>query len=98
MECGRSSCITCNQEGDDRPNCTRANVVYESICSTCNPGAKKKGELEQMERAPRTIQERAQEHWGAARRKEETNHMVRHLNLEHRGEDEEPKFVFKVVS
>ena len=63
------------------------------------------GELrEQAQGAPslyvgecsRSIEERASEHWGAARRKEETSHMSKHQIMEHGGAP--PEFVFKVIS
>ena len=44
----------------------------------------------------RSIQERAEEHWGAAKRGEEKSHIVRHQALEHVGEP--PAFLFKVIS
>ena len=44
----------------------------------------------------RSIEERAQEHWGAARRKEEKSHMLKHQKMEHDGAA--PKFVFKLIS
>ena len=84
-QCGRTDCITCNQGGEELPNCTQSNVVYESICTVCNPGATKKGELVDVKKGPpslyvgessRSIQERAKEHWGAARRREEDSHIV----------------------
>ena len=105
VECGISECITCNQGGEEIPNCTRASVVYESICSLCNPGVGGKGELKKVKEGPpslyvgessRSIQERASEHWGAARRGEEESHMVRHQKLVHPGAP--PQFHFKVVS
>ena len=43
--CGRTDCTTCNQGGESLPDCTRASVVYENVCLSCNPGAGKKGEL-----------------------------------------------------
>ena len=80
-------------------------MVYESICVTCNPGATRKGELETVkEGAPsiyvgetsRTVQERAMEHLGAARRKTDDSHMYKHQMMEHEGE--QGRFMFKVVS
>ena len=47
-KCGRKDCVTCEQEGEDLPQCTRANLVYENICVGCNPGALKKGGLEHI--------------------------------------------------
>ena len=87
LQCGRVECITCNQGGEDLPDCTRASVVYESICVVCNPRAPEKGELKvTKEGAPslyvgetsRSVQERAVEHFGAAKRKEEDSHMYKH--------------------
>ena len=45
LQCGRDECVTCNQGGEELPNCALLSVMYESICSKCNPGALRKGEL-----------------------------------------------------
>ena len=105
LQCGRIECITCNQGCEELPDCTRASIVYESICVTCNPGAKEKGELSSpAEGAPslyvgessRSIQERAMEHWGAARLNAKDSHIAKHQAMEHEGAKAD--FVFKVVS
>ena len=44
-ECGREQCVTCSQEGEEKPDCTRSGVVYESICVVCNPSCMEKGDL-----------------------------------------------------
>ena len=44
-QCGRTDCVTCEQGGEELPPCTKNNLLYENICSTCNEGARKKGEL-----------------------------------------------------
>ena len=49
-----------------------------------------------MGETSRSIQERALEHLGGARRGVERNHMIVHQHLEHPGEP--PSFVFKVIS
>ena len=87
VKCGREGHITCNQGLEDLPKCTRSNVVYENICNSCIPDAAKMGHLPDQDcTAPpslyvgetsRSIQERGQKHWGAARRKEDTSHMRR---------------------
>ena len=80
-------------------------MVYESVCSRCNPSILEKGELKEQEggipslyvgETARSIQERAEEHWGAAKKGCDKSHMVRHQNVEHPGE--EPAFIFKLVS
>ena len=105
MAGGRELCITCNQGGEDIPACTRSSVVYENICTQCNPSAMAQGELTKQAQgakslyvgeSSRSIQERASEHLGAARRKEETSHMSKHQIMEHGGAP--PEFVFKVIS
>ena len=105
LQCGRVTCVTCNQEGEERPPCTLSSIVYESICKPCNPNCIKKGELKRYEgdtpslyvgETSRSIQERALEHWGAARRGGHKSHMVNHQSLEHPGEP--PDFQFKMVS
>ena len=105
LQCGRDECVTCHQGGEELPDCTRAGIVYESICLKCNPEAIKRGELVNVKagapslyvgESSRSIQERAGEHWGAAKRGEEESHMVRHQAIEHVGEP--PEFLFKVLS
>ena len=46
----REDCVTCNQGGEELPDCTRRNLVYESICLKCNPGEKNKGPLKGNDR------------------------------------------------
>ena len=81
-----------------------SNLLYEYICTMCNPGAPKKGELISVkEGAPslyvgetsRTIFERAGEHWAGVRSKCDKNHMVKHQTMEHGSL--EPNFTMKVV-
>ena len=105
MVCGREACVTCNQGGEDLPDCTRASVVYESVCTQCNPSAGSKEELSYdgvttpslyVGESSRSIQERAVEHWSAARKQDGTSHMFKHQSLVHGGE--EPEFMFRVVS
>ena len=31
LECGRGSCVTCSQDGEEKPPCTLASVLYESV-------------------------------------------------------------------
>ena len=106
-KCGREDCTTCEQGAEELPNCTRKSIVYENICSVCNPGATKEGELVDVkEGAPsvyvgessRSIFERSREHWEGARRGATGNHMVKHQMLEHGGGGTAPKFIMKVVS
>ena len=47
-KCGCQDCVTCEQGMEELPPCTRMNLVYENICTRCNPGAKGKGEQERL--------------------------------------------------
>ena len=41
--CTRTECVTCNQQAEERPDCFQRNLVYENICTLCNPEALKSG-------------------------------------------------------
>ena len=93
-ECGREDCVTCKQEGEELPQCTRTNLVYENICVGCNPGATRKGELELVRtdvptayigETSRSLYERSKEHHEGARKGVAKNHMVKHQLMEHGG-------------
>ena len=80
------------------PPCTRKSLVYENVCATCNPGAEAKKQLENVDptipsiyvgETARTIQERAKEHWSAARgrtkKDADGSHMWKHMEQYHGG-------------
>ena len=103
-KCGREDCRTCEQIGEELPQCTKTNLVYENICIECNPGATGKGALEQVRsdvptvyigETSRSIYERSKEHWEGAKKNCSKNHMVKHMVMEHGGTGE-PNFYMKV--
>ena len=105
IKCGREECITCTQGGDDLPDCTRRSILYESICTKCNPGAKEPGPLKSPEtevpsiyvgESSRSIFERAGEHWKAYVKRDTDSHIWKHHIIHHGGEGE-PEMRFKVV-
>ena len=102
--CGREECVTCTQGLEEIPPCTRMNLIYENICMKCNPGAGNKGDLEMVRddiptiyvgETSRSIHERGKEHWGGVRSSNQKNHMIKHMEMEHKGE--QPCFTMKVV-
>ena len=104
--CGRGDCVTCTQGLEEIPPCTRNSLLYENICLKCNPGARNrsKEEIELVRddiptiyvgETSRSIQERSKEHWGGVRSRNQNNHMVKHMAMEHNGE--EPLFAMKLV-
>ena len=105
--CGREECITCKQGADKLPPCTRRSVVYENSCVECNQGAdgEEGGAGHQgvpqipsvyVGESSRSLQERAVEHWRAAKSSKQTSHMRVHQEQHHGGR--EPRFMIKPVS
>ena len=82
-------------------------MVYENICAACNVGAGGKEEVTGSNPdipsiyggvTSRTIFERANEHWGAARGSKaagDKSHIAKHQELIHDGP--EPNFMMRVV-
>ena len=104
-KCEREGCTTCSQGGEDLPDCKRRSIVYESICTKCNPGAKETGPLRVPEtdvpsiyvgESARSIYERAGEHWRAYYKKNPDSHIWKHHLIHHGGEGE-PEMRFKVL-
>ena len=106
--CGRDLCVTCNQGAEKIEHCTRKSLLYENICGLCNEGAGRNGEVQgsnpeiasiYVGETSCTIQERAIEHWTAARgsrKAREGSHIAKHVEQHH--PDREPKFYMKVVT
>ena len=104
-KCPRKDCITCTQQAEFLPTCTRRNVLYENTCVLCNPGAgDKKDKGENTTKYPsvyvgestRSIYERSLEHHKGQKKKDEDNHMVKHMTVHHQSEDK-PQFIMKPI-
>ena len=102
---GREDCVTCEQGGEEIQPCNKASLVYENICMSCNPEARKKGEFKDhntnqpsiyIGETSRSMHERSLEHWGAFRGSKEESHIFKHQQNHHQGAP--PKFFMKVVS
>ena len=103
--CGREECHTCKQGSEELPNCKKRNIVYESICALCNPGALKKGPLKVYDSSKpslyvgetaRSLQERSREHIADLEARSSNSHMWKHQEESHGG-SKEARFVFKIV-
>ena len=105
IHCGRD-CPPCSQMSEDQIECTKRNLVYESICATCNPTARNRGPVKTNEdliypsiyvgETCRSLRERAKEHWEDLKSRNEDSHMLKH-QVEVHGGDEKADFIFKVV-
>ena len=91
LECGRDKCIPCKQGAEDIQPCTRQNLVYENICSECNPLVLNKGALKDYNadkpslyvgESSRSLAERIGEHWTSFKSNTEGSH-IRKLSLIH---------------
>ena len=105
QKCEREDCTTCNQGAEELADCKKPSVLYENICGTCNPGAVKGGNMEEVRsdvptlyvgETSRTIYERSREHWTDWKRRKDNSHIKKHQEEVHGG-GEEPKFIMKVV-
>ena len=102
--CGRETCTTCNQGGENLPPCTKRSLVYESWCLLCNPTINTKGEPGGHQDHPsvyvgetsKSIAERSEQHWRDYRDKKDDSHILKHHQRHHNGEGE-PRFFFRVV-
>ena len=100
-----NGCTTCTQEGEDLPDCTTRGIVYESICTKCNPGATRPGPLVTANKtvpsvyvgeSSRSVYERAGEHWNAYKNRRPDSHIWKHHLVHHEGVGE-PEMTVKVV-
>ena len=104
-QCGRSQCVTCNQGAEKIEQCTRKSLLYENVCGACFEGAAGKGAITgsnpdiasiYVGETSRTVQERAVEHWAAARgsrKAREGSHIAKHVEQHH--PNQEPLFYVK---
>ena len=105
QHCGRPSCYTCEQGGDELQNCRQRNVLYESICNVCNPneGSEEEKKTDKFEKfkeqagvyvgeTSRSIFERAGEHRRDAEGEKEDSHMFKHWKMIHPELPEPPGF------
>ena len=92
--CGRKDCFPCRQGTEELQDCKRRNVVYECICTTCNPAALKKGSLKKYDSSnpslyvgetARSLQERSQDHLAALESGNQTSHILKHQEACHGG-------------
>ena len=102
--CGRPDCYPCVQGTEDTQNCKKRNIVYESICTSCNPSAMKRGSLKNYDgskpslyvgETARSLKERSKEHLDAFRTGSQTSHIRAHQDQCHGG-SQDINFVFKI--
>ena len=105
-QCERRGCIPCEQPGDGvKYKCKKRSILYENICTICNPGAGEKGaKITPPKDVPsiyvgesaRSLNERTEEHWRGFRESREDSHILKHHLLHHGGRGE-PAFHMRLV-
>ena len=97
--CGRGECHTCLQEEEQKLDCRKRNLIYESLCELCNPREDKQKkvkdeDLEDRREDPsiyvgetsRSLAERTVEHWKDVSSKDEDSHIKKHWTNKHSDE------------
>ena len=104
--CGRE-CPPCTSNGEKRQRCRARNIVYETLCTLCNPETNRmeKRENEKAGRrkgiyigeSSRSIHERSREHERDAEGFSKKSHLVKHWMECHPEETKQPPFRFRIV-
>jgi hypothetical protein len=99
-KCGRGDCHPCLQPSEVTQECRTTNIVYESMCSTCNPDGKTNltGLQDQayVGESSKSLKERAKEHHADFSARHEDSHMLKTWTGSHQGQ-EPPIFHQQVV-
>ena len=103
LHCGRKPCPPCDSgEEGKKGDCKAQNLVYESVCTICNPSIRQ----EDMKagrsgvyigETSRTIHERALEHLKDASSFSQKSHQVKHWMNSHQEENIQPAFRIRTV-
>ena len=103
LHCGRKPCPPCDSsEEGKRGDCKAQNLVYESVCTLCNPSSRQEDAKAGRSgvyfgETSRTIHERALEHLKDATSFSQKSHQVKHWMNSHQDEDAQPAFRIKTV-
>ncbi len=98
-DCGRTDCVVCQVEGDNRVDCRVTNCTYRTSCKLCEQEGSRSSYIGETSRS---VKERMGEHAGDARKDDEGSHIAAHLRERHHrewtelGEEKEGWNHFKV--
>ena len=106
MDCQRQDCVTCHQGDEQRIDCRKRNILYESECVICaeskssqkdGNSSKKDGKGVYVGESSRSIYERSKEHVADRENLSEESHQVKHWLSSHEELLTPPKFKFKII-
>ena len=107
-DCERKDCVTCDQSDEVTIDCKKRNILYESICTLCNPVDEKRGRKNEISflkagkgiyvgESSRSLYERTREHMSDREGWKEESHQVKHWLTDHSELQQPPRFRFKLV-
>ena len=103
LHCGRKPCPPCDSsEEGRRGDCRAQNLVYESVCTLCNPSIRQEDMKAGREgvyigETSRTMHERSKEHQKDASDFSPKSHQVKHWMNSHPEENSQPPFRIRTV-
>ena len=110
-DCGRVDCVICSQDDENKQDCKRRNVLYESSCTVCRvetDATKEAGKMMNcfqkdgkglyIGESSRSLYERSKEHLRDRNDRQDDSHQVKHWLTDHPDLSSPPKFKFKLVS
>ena len=106
--CGRDDCRPCGSKSEQRQNCKKRSILYESTCGLCNPETEKPSNLQKdnqkqkrkgiyIGESSRSLFERSREHHVDAEDFKPGSHMVKHWMTTHPEDDSCPQFNFRII-
>ena len=97
----------CGRQAEERRNCRKQSLVYESRCALCNPKKNSNHQEDNKEvvarkgiyigETSRTLHQRANEHYRDAKDLSEKSHILKHWMSSHEEEKEAPNFIFRIL-
>ena len=90
----RKGCVTCQQAGENKPDCIKRSVVYENIYMFCNPQAWEGKEVEPKASVPslyvgessHSLREGGIEHLKDFEAGKEDSHILKHHVVHHKSQ------------
>ena len=93
-KCKKNECPVCDNSDKPKTNCMTNNVCYEAKCKTCEQKGKN---YHYTGETARNLHKRSKEHVKGLESNKKDNWMVRHIEKEHKDNEKEVKFTWRVL-
>ena len=104
LPCGRNNRQPCNINPQDKlQNCRKRSILYQSVCTLCNPQDVKNPQKPSMRdgvyfgETSRSLAERAAEHYRDGRNFDKSSHMIKHWLEKHQELNTLPPFQISIL-